>query len=234
MATAASARADKRPTISVSTTPIAMKPSCTSTTGTASATVARNSECSPLIFERMRISLVVTVAMLVFARDSAAQNVSVMAQAIPTITSARPTATRGNLTEAYLTQPAIMVHASWAGFTGIGTLNLEGLTLERGELTTGAYGEGYVDRRHPHAYVHELLAGRDVTATRDFSFSVFGGRGFAPFGSDDPMVRPIEKYPVNHHLSQVLERIVGVGALRYRKTMLEVGTFNGDEPLGPG
>lgn len=172
--------------------------------------------------------------MLVFARDSAAQNVSVMAQAIPTITSARPTATRGNLTEAYLTQPAIMVHASWAGFTGIGTLNLEGLTLERGELTTGAYGEGYVDRRHPHAYVHELLAGRDVTATRDFSFSVFGGRGFAPFGSDDPMVRPIEKYPVNHHLSQVLERIVGVGALRYRKTMLEVGTFNGDEPLGPG
>ena len=34
------------------------------------------------------------------------------------------------------------------------------VTLEGGELTPGAWGEGFVDRRHPHTYVHELLADR--------------------------------------------------------------------------
>lgn len=157
-----------------------------------------------------------------------------MAQAIPLVTSARPTAGKRNLTEAYLTQPLIMAHASWARFSGIGTLNFEALTLERGELTTGGYGEGYVDRRHPHAYVHELLAGREQRFNDAWSASLFAGRGFAPFGSDDPMVRPFEKYPVNHHLAQVLERIVAVAALRAGPLIGELGTFNGDEPLGPG
>ncbi len=156
-----------------------------------------------------------------------------MVQAIPVVTRADPTAARSALTEGYLTQPVGMGHAAWRDFRGIATLNLEGLTLDRGELTTGGYGEGYVDRRHPHAYIHELLVGAEASRSR-FGASVFAGRGFAPFGSDDPMVRPFEKYPVNHHLAQVLERVVVVGAVRAGPVIGEVGTFNGDEPLSPG
>lgn len=156
-----------------------------------------------------------------------------MAQAIPLVTRADPTATRGSLTEAYLTQPVVMAHGSWNWLRGIGTLNLEGLTLDRGELTTGGYGEGYVDRRHPHAYLHELLLGGEA-ARGDVRASLFAGRGFAPFGSDDPMVRPLEKYPVNHHLAQVLERVVAVAALRLGPVIGEIGAFNGDEPTSPG
>lgn len=168
------------------------------------------------------------------ARDSArAQNVSVMAQAIPLGTRADPTATTHSLTEGYVTQPIAMAHASWSRVRGVATLNLEGLTLDRGELSTGGYGEGYVDRRHPHAYVHELLAGAQ-SSRGSTSVSLFAGRGFAPFGSDDPMVRPLEKYPVNHHLAQVLERLMVVGALRYRRAIGEIGVFNGDEPASPG
>ena len=172
-------------------------------------------------------------------RDSAAQDVMIGAQAIPLMTRADPTATRAALTEGYLTQPVVMAHAGWSALRGVSTLNLEGLTIDRGELVTGAYGEGYVDRRHPHAYVHELLAGvefpRDGTNRRlPFDASLFAGRGFAPFGSDDPMMRPFEKYPVNHHLAQVLERIGAVAAVRYGPVIGEFGTFNGDEPTGPG
>ncbi len=156
-----------------------------------------------------------------------------MAQAIPLVTRADPTATRGALTEAYLAQPVVMAHGSWNWLRGVGTLNLEGLTLDRGELTTGGYGEGYVDRRHPHAYVHELLVG-GAAARGSVRASLFAGRGFAPFGSDDPMMRPLEKYPVNHHLAQVLERVVAVAAVRLGPLIGEVGAFNGDEPTSPG
>jgi hypothetical protein len=160
------------------------------------------------------------------------------AQGIPVVTHAAPTATGGNLTEGYLTQPLLSAHASlFAGrLSTHGMLNLEGLTLARGELNTGTYGEGYVDRRHPHSYVHELVA----TARSDFAIgaralgaSLTFGRGFAPFGSDDPMVRPFLKYPVNHHLAQILERVVLVGALRAGAFGLEGGIFNGDEPTNP-
>src|SRR5947207_3223447 len=115
----------------------------------------------------------------------------------------------------YLSSIMVSVHrggrvAALAAFvlTGGGaasaqSVDLEGLTLQRGELSTGAFGEGYVDRRHPHAYVHELMAGVE-SADRSVDASLFAGRGFVPFGSDDPMVRPMEKYPVNHHLAQIL------------------------------
>jgi hypothetical protein len=111
--------------------------------------------------------------------------------------------------------------------------------MQRGELVTGAFGEGFVDRRHPHAYIHELLAGvefpRDGTPQRPpFDASFYVGRGFAPFGSDDPMTRPFEKYPVNHHLGQILERVVAIAAVRYGPIIGEVATFNGDEPASPG
>ena len=48
-------------------------------------------------------------------------------------------------------------------------------------MSTGGYGEGYVDRRHPHAYVHELLAGVE-SSVGGLHASLFAGRGFAPFG----------------------------------------------------
>jgi len=155
-----------------------------------------------------------------------------MAQAIPLVTRADPTATRSALSEGYLSQPIVMAHASYNALRAVGTLDLEGLTLDRGELSTGGYGEGYVDRRHPHAYVHELLVGAQATRA-GFDGSVFVGRGFAPFGSDDPMMRPFEKFPVNHHLAQVLERAVGIVALRRGPLIGEFGLFNGDEPLTP-
>jgi len=116
------------------------------------------------------------------------------------------------------------------------TINLEGATLKRGELNAGIAGEGYIDRRHPHTYLHELI----LTSAKRFGeddisgFSLGLGKGFAPFGTDDPMARPFEKYPINHHLAQILERAVAIGALRAGRLIFEAGTFNGDEPTGPG
>jgi len=181
----------------------------------------------------MRFRHLVTVAALTFARDSVrAQEASLMIQAVPMTTRADPTATRSALNEGYLTQPLFMGHGAWGPGRVVATLNLEGWTLQRGELTTGAFGEGYVDRRHPHSYIHELLGGIEG-ARSGVSASFFAGRGFVPFGSDDPMARPFEKYPVNHHLAQVLERIVAIGAVRRGPVILELSTFNGDEPVSP-
>lgn len=148
------------------------------------------------------------------------------------MTRADPTATKSALTEGYVSQPAVMAHGAFDWFQFRGTLNLEGLTLERGELSTGAYGEGYVDRRHPHAYIHEALIGAEHSFV-GVEGSLFAGRGFAPFGSDDPMVRPFEKFPVNHHLAQVLERVVSIGAVRKGPVIGEFGVFGGDEPTSP-
>jgi hypothetical protein len=125
-----------------------------------------------------------------------------------------------------------MADAFFGPFEFNGMLNFEGITLQRGELNAGVWGEGYVDRRHPHTYLHEamltyhsgLLGGR---------VSLSAGRGFAPFGSDDPMVRNFVKYPSNHHLAQILERLVVSGAIRGGPVILEAGLFNGTEPVNP-
>jgi len=136
-------------------------------------------------------------------------------------------------------QPVFMVHA-W-GLGGhlrlLGTLNFEGQTIPHGELLPGGWGEGFNDRRHPHTYVHELmLFGTDLLGRLDgpVRVSVSVGKGFAPFGSDDPMSRPVFRYPVNHHLAQILERAVGIAGLRAGPAVLEGGIFNGDEPERPG
>jgi hypothetical protein len=113
-----------------------------------------------------------------------------------------------------------------------GTANLEGMTLRRGELNGGIYGEGYVDRRHPHTFVHELMASARG-AVGPVRVSLSAGKGFVPFGTDDPMTRPFVKYPVNHHLAQILERYVAAAGVRYRAVLLEGAAFNGDEPDGP-
>ncbi|MEO8579158.1 MAG: hypothetical protein ABI469_02840 [Gemmatimonadales bacterium] len=160
------------------------------------------------------------------------------AQAIGVVTRESPAIHGRTLTEGYLTQPAIMAQLSpWGETLSLKTtLNFEGATLERGELNAGIAGEGYIDRRHPHTYLHELAAtsawrfGSDAVS----GVSITAGKGFAPFGTDDPMARPFEKYPINHHLAQILERAVAIGALRAGRWIVEAGAFNGDEPTGAG
>jgi hypothetical protein len=116
-------------------------------------------------------------------------------------------------------------------------LNLEGLTIRQGELALGDWGEGFMDRRHPHTYVHEaVLTFEDGLgrAGRSPRVSLSVGKGFAPFGTDDPMARPIFRYPVNHHLAQILERVVAIVGVRAGPILVEGGFFNGDEPERPG
>ncbi len=168
---------------------------------------------------------------------AAAVRWSVGAQAIPLVTRADPALDGEPRTEAYLTQPGVMGHLSlWGGRAEVtATLSLEGATLRRGELNAGIWGEGYVDRRHPHTYLHEAMAVvRPLGAGRALDVSLAAGKGFAPFGTDDPMSRPFVKFPANHHLSQVLERAVAVAAVRGGPLLLEGALFNGDEPQGPG
>ena len=159
----------------------------------------------------------------------------VMAQAIPVMTHAANTAEGADLTEGYLSQAAVMGRGDLlSGHLRLeATLNGEGLTMQRGELSTGAFGEGYVDRRHPHTYVHEVVAS-GLGAFGPLAYSLSAGRGFVAFGTDDPMMRPFEKYPINHHLSQILERPIVTGAIRLGPAIVDASTFGGDEPISPG
>ena len=165
------------------------------------------------------------------AQDSSVA-VAVGARAIGLATRASHMPVNRTLTEAYLTQPIIgaTLRAGW--LRGMGMFNLEGLTLRRGELDVGAWGEGYVDRRHPHAYLHELVAGVE-SRPATLAGSIYGGRGFVPFGSDDPMARPFVSYPVDHHLAQILERLMLVAAARAGPVAIEAASFGGDEPVDP-
>ena len=141
------------------------------------------------------------------------------------------------LTEMYLTQPVLMARLDRGQRWRLqGTLDLESLTLPDGELTPGAWGEGYVDRRHPHTTVHELmLSGRDLLGRADGagSLGLMLGKGFVPFGSDDPMSRPFTAYPVNHHLAQIPERAVLGVQYALGGWRIEAALFNGDEPERP-
>jgi hypothetical protein len=169
-----------------------------------------------------------------------AQKLSVLqldlsAQAIGVATRESPAIAGRDLSEGYLTQPVLMAELNaWSDALMLkGTLDLEGATLKRGELNAGIFGEGYEDRRHPHTYLHELVA----TTEHHFgtaSASLTAGKGFAPFGTDDPMSRPFEKYPINHHLAQIPERAIAVAAVHARSLIVEAGAFNGDEPQNPG
>lgn len=162
----------------------------------------------------------------------------VSAHAVAALTRVDPVPGGGDLTELRLVQPALMARLTGpARLSLLATLDLEGVTMGQGELTPGAWGEGFVDRRHPHTYVHELLLTADDllgTADGDTRMSVTAGKGFAPFGTDDPMSRPVLRYPVNHHLAQVLERAVVIGAVHRGAIAAEFGLFNGDEPTRPG
>jgi hypothetical protein len=163
------------------------------------------------------------------ARDS----LSAMATALSTTVS--PALAGRARTELQLTQPMLALRgARLAGALHYAVmLNAERWTMPNGEPVPGIWGEGFVERRHPHTVLHELMLSGALQRGA-FRASVAGGRGFVPFGTDDPMVRPFTKYPANHHLSQVMERIQLVAAIRVREmAAIELATFNGDEPLGP-
>ena len=138
-----------------------------------------------------------------------------------------------------MVQPTLMLHGGALSdrLRLLGTLNFEGLTIRTGELALGDWGEGFVDRRHPHTYAHELVLTYDQAlgpGAGSPRLSLSAGKGFAPFGTDDPMSRPIFRYPVNHHLAQILERAVAIVGVRAGSVLLEGGLFNGDEPERPG
>jgi hypothetical protein len=138
-------------------------------------------------------------------------------------------------TEAALSQGMLMArgaHARGAMHYSL-MLNAERWTMPDGESTPGIWGEGFIDRRHPHSVVHEAMATL-VAQRRRMTASLAAGKGVVPFGTDDPMVRPFVKYVANHHLAQVLERAQVIGALRWRESLsLEGALFNGDEPASP-
>ena len=164
--------------------------------------------------------------------------ISPVGQAIVTLNRSDPIPGGGSLSELRVVQPVLMLmgHGFGTRLGFVGTLDFEGVTMKDGELTPGAWGEGFVDRRHPHTTIHELaLTANDLTDRFDHigHLSVTIGKGFVPFGSDDPMSRPFERYPVNHHLSQIAER--GIGVVRYDRgrVTLEGALFDGDEPTTP-
>jgi hypothetical protein len=167
--------------------------------------------------------------------DERANRWHVMAQAIPLVTHAANSAEGLDLTEGYVSQAAVMGRGDLlSGHLRLeATVNAEGLTMKRGELSTGAFGEGYVDRRHPHTYVHEIVAS-GLGTVGPLAYSLSAGRGFAAFGTDDPMMRPFEKYPINHHLSQILERPMITAAVRLGPALVDASSFAGDEPTSPG
>ena len=167
--------------------------------------------------------------------DRPRASAGVRAQAIGLVTRVDPALAGRTHTEGYLAQPVIMAHATAlrGHASAVLTLDFEGLTIDRGQLNPGAYGEGYADRRHPHTYLHEALA-VVAGAFGEVGVSMAAGKGFVPFGTDDPMTRPFAAYPVNHHLAQILERYVAIGAVRGGPVRVEGGVFNGDEPSSPG
>ncbi|MGH7501113.1 MAG: hypothetical protein ACREL7_05075 [Longimicrobiales bacterium] len=179
----------------------------------------------------------VFVALAISATSAASQSplsARIGAHAIGIVTRADPALLGEKRTEAYITQPMLLARASaWQDRLVLSaTINFEGWTLDRGELALGNAGEGYVDRRHPHTFLHELML-TGFTSVTGVDASLAFGRGFVPFGTDDPMARPFAKYPANHHWSQILERYVLAGAIRRGRASVEAGLFNGDEPIAP-
>ena len=159
-----------------------------------------------------------------------------MAQAFPIVTFGAPGATGSPLNDSafYLTQPAAMVNLESPGSRVVfrTTLNFEGITLEDGEFTFGGWGEGFLDKRHPHTLLHEMMLSLNLWDVAGGTASISAGKGFAPYGTDDPMARPELKYPTNHHLSQILERWTVNLVYLNRGWSAELGVFGGNEPDG--
>jgi hypothetical protein len=162
-----------------------------------------------------------------------------MGQLFPMTTAGAPRERDSPLhdTEYYLTQPVAMLNFISPGERVVVRFspNLEGLTIRDGERTFGAWGEGFIDSRHPHTYLHELMLSWNALDAPVGQLWLSAGRGFTPFGTDDPMARPAVKYPTNHHLSQILERwTVNAQYLFDNGISIEAGIFDGNEPEPPG
>ncbi|MGH7476667.1 MAG: hypothetical protein ACRELD_10285 [Longimicrobiales bacterium] len=160
-----------------------------------------------------------------------------MAQAYPIVTIGAPGEDDSPLRETafYLTQPALMANVESPGSHVVlrTTLNVEGVTQPDGELTFGGWGEGFIDKRHPHTLLHELMLSFNAWDVLGGVGSLSAGKGFAPYGTDDPMARPALKYPTNHHLSQLLERWTVNAVFLRAGWSVEAGIFGGAEPEGP-
>jgi len=178
--------------------------------------------------------VVVVVAALALPPAPLAAQAMFGAQITPVLTRADPVPGGSSLTELRFTAPFLMGTADFLGgrLRLHATLDGEGWTMPGGQLATGGFGEGWEDRRHPHTWAHELLVTAiDLTPVPGgVHWSLTAGKGFAPYGTDDPMSRPALGYPVNHHWSQILERAVAILGLRYGPVTLEGAIFNGDEP----
>jgi hypothetical protein len=161
---------------------------------------------------------------------------SPLLQIVAVRTTTDPTAGGTGGSEIRLVQPLLggQVRLLHGHLHFAATLNLEGVVIPQGELALGNWGEGLIDRRHPHTYAHELMAAAVIGHGAAFQAGIAIGKGFVPFGSDDPMSRPPLRYPVNHHWAQILERAVVMAQLKWSKVVVEAALFNGDEPERPG
>lgn len=175
------------------------------------------------------------VAALAVMPGRLAAQAMISAQVTPVLTRADPVPGGGSLTELRFTAPVVMAMADLFG----GRLRLhltldgEGWTMPGGVLATGDFGEGWEDRRHPHTWMHEAtVSAVDVAPLpAGIHWSLTAGKGFAPYGTDDPMMRPALLFPVNHHWSQILERALAIVGVRRGAVTLEGSIFNGDEPV---
>jgi hypothetical protein len=186
----------------------------------------------------LRASLCAALVAVGAGRAAAQQvEVDVGAAALGIVTRAEPVPYDRALTEARLVRPVLMLHA--AAFGGTLTLhsmlNLEGWTQPGGELSPGSWGEGFMDRRHPHTYFHEimLLLTDPGALPAGLSWSLGAGKGSPPFGSDHPSARPALSYPVNHHWAHLQERALVLVSVSRGALTLEAARFNGDEPVTP-
>ncbi len=171
--------------------------------------------------------------MALVAAGPARAQVRADVQLVAALTRVDPVPRDRPLTELRVVQPVVMVRAAAGDHLAFqGTVSVEGATMPNGELVSGAFGEGFIDRRHPHTYAHELMA-TAFSARGPWRGSLSAGKGFVAFGTDDPMSRPPLRYPVNHHYSQILERAVLVAALSAGPVTMEGSFFNGDEPERP-
>ena len=186
-------------------------------------------------FGARRGQLLVALAALALLTEPASAQAMFGAQVTPVLTRADPVPGGSSLTELRFTAPLLFGSLELLGgrLQLQATLDGEGWTMPRGQLATGAFGEGWEDRRHPHTWAHELIASATDLASLPggVHWSVVAGKGFAPYGTDDPMSRPALIYPVNHHWSQILERAVAMLGVRRGPVTLEGAVFNGDEPV---
>jgi hypothetical protein len=187
-----------------------------------------------------RSACVLAVSLAGTAMPAAAQRLQghVMGQALPSVITAGAVPGGGSATEVTVLQPILMGDLAWGrALRGRMMLDFEGVTMPAGELAMGGWGEGFVDRRHPHTYLHEAmvwgsapLGGADARVAGGLAV----GKGIVPFGTDDPMSRPFVRFPVNHHLAQIIERAEIATGWRIGFVGLEGAIFNGDEPERPG